>query len=75
MTRELISWLGLLSNEKKGQKLDGKVTQLIKQEDDPSGAPTLGILGIYSSADARKTTIAEETFVSLDDIDTVKGKL
>ena len=38
--------------DKKGQKIEGKVTQLIKQEDDPSGEPMLVFLGIISSTES-----------------------
>lgn len=57
---------------KKGQRIEGKITHLVKGDDDQAQLPTL--IGIYNSTDAAQTTIGEDASVSLSEMEQVGKK-
>ena len=58
--------------ERKGQTIDGKITHLVKGDDDQAEMPTL--IGVYNSNDAAQNTIGEDASIGLSEMEEVRKK-
>lgn len=60
--------------EKKGQRIDGKITHLVKDGEGDNQTQLPSLIGIYNASDAAQTTIGDDACIPLAEMEQIRKK-